>query len=461
MVMADPPFGSGAAGAAVPAVPSGTRALAETVRADVPGLQAAVRRMLTGVVLAEAGWAGALDVALEHPELTVVTVAGDRFGGRGPWRLGGEAVGVTRAAWEEAQQQAVAAAAAAAAAEQTVKNARIEFADRQQEETTTREAARVGAAALEDVRRSLIRVDEERGQRVAEAEATAAEEIALREQHTDDLARVAELELRLPVLEAAALEARSLFETHVEAQRELDARIDAVATRRSRLDVRAAQVEERREVLQRRLAEVEERLARDPERRAQAEQHRSELEQRGHGYAIVAAHLDALLERTDALLARWRLARRAEAERAAEAGRQLEQLRKLRVEAERELVEIREHLQRRDVEEAETRLRLETAVERLRTEFDVEPAVALDAPAPEVPGGTTLAGRARELERELRLMGPINPLALEEHDALHERHQFLQEQLEDVKASRRELNRVIRAVDHEIITCSSTARSTT
>ena len=49
-------------------------------------------------------------------------------------------------------------------------------------------------------------------------------------------------------------------------------------------------------------------------------------------------------------------------------------------------------------------------------------------------------------------MGPINPLALEEHDALQERHQFLQEQLEDVKASRRELARVIRAVDREIVT---------
>ena len=49
-------------------------------------------------------------------------------------------------------------------------------------------------------------------------------------------------------------------------------------------------------------------------------------------------------------------------------------------------------------------------------------------------------------------MGPINPLALEEHDALLERHEFLQAQLEDVKASRRELNRVIRAVDQEIVT---------
>jgi chromosome segregation protein len=69
-----------------------------------------------------------------------------------------------------------------------------------------------------------------------------------------------------------------------------------------------------------------------------------------------------------------------------------------------------------------------------------------------VPEGTTLAGRARELERDLRLMGPINPLALEEYGALEERHRFLQEQLDDVKRTRRELARVIRAVDQEIVT---------
>ena len=48
-------------------------------------------------------------------------------------------------------------------------------------------------------------------------------------------------------------------------------------------------------------------------------------------------------------------------------------------------------------------------------------------------------------------MGPINPLALEEHAALLERNQFLEEQLEDVRRARRELAKVIRAVDAEIV----------
>ena len=48
-------------------------------------------------------------------------------------------------------------------------------------------------------------------------------------------------------------------------------------------------------------------------------------------------------------------------------------------------------------------------------------------------------------------MGPINPLALEEFEALQERHEFLESQLDDVKASRRELAKVIQAIDDEIV----------
>ena len=73
------------------------------------------------------------------------------------------------------------------------------------------------------------------------------------------------------------------------------------------------------------------------------------------------------------------------------------------------------------------------------------------APCPELPPGIPAQARVRELDRELRLMGPVNPLALEELAALEERDRFLAEQLEDVRNARRELGRVIRAVDEEIV----------
>jgi chromosome segregation protein len=128
----------------------------------------------------------------------------------------------------------------------------------------------------------------------------------------------------------------------------------------------------------------------------------------------------------------------------------LDAARKARHESERALEESRHRAHRSEVEEAEAKLRLENAIETLRRDLDVEPAVAEAAEQPELPEGATAAGRVRELDRELRLLGPINPLALEEFNELQQRHAFLEQQLEDVRATRRDLGRVIKAVDQEI-----------
>ncbi len=441
---------------AAPARP-GARPLADLVRCPMPGVASAVARMLDGALLVDGDWSVALDLALREPSLTVVTRVGDRFGGRGSWRLGRDSLAASRAALDDAQRHASEALAARDAAATMLATAHEELERRTVEEAAAAEHERRAVHELEGVDRARARVDAERTQRDVEVAATRDEWSALHAQRARDVDGVAALEVRLPALEAEAAEAQSLFESRALVRLELDERATTVASQRRDLDVRTAQTVERRRVLEHRLAEVDDRLARDPERRAEAERNRVGLERRGTGYAEVGTRLEHLSTRIDELLERWRTARRAEAERAAAASGQLQEIRRTRGEAEKELVEIRELLQRRDVEDTETRMRLENAVERLRTEYDVEPAVALDAPAPEVPAGTTLAGRARELERELRLMGPINPLALEEHDALLERHEFLQAQLEDVKASRRELNRVIRAVDQEIVTVFSGA----
>ena len=122
-----------------------------------------------------------------------------------------------------------------------------------------------------------------------------------------------------------------------------------------------------------------------------------------------------------------------------------------RAEAERTLDEIRQKSHRAEIEEAEAKLRLETSIETLRRDLDIEPAGGRGgAEQPELPEGATAAGRVRELDRELRLLGPINPLALEEFNELQQRHTFLEEQLEDVRSTRRDLSRVIKAVDQEI-----------
>jgi chromosome segregation protein len=93
----------------------------------------------------------------------------------------------------------------------------------------------------------------------------------------------------------------------------------------------------------------------------------------------------------------------------------------------------------------------------LRRDLDREPAQAIAAECPPLAEGVTPTARIRELERELRIMGPINPLALEEFETLQERHQFLQQQLDDVKESRRELSKIIKAIDGEIVSVFASA----
>jgi chromosome segregation protein len=58
--------------------------------------------------------------------------------------------------------------------------------------------------------------------------------------------------------------------------------------------------------------------------------------------------------------------------------------------------------------------------------------------------------RLRSAERSLAMLGKVNPLALEEFSALEERHKFLTEQLEDLKATRRDLLDIIREVDARV-----------
>ncbi len=205
-------------------------------------------------------------------------------------------------------------------------------------------------------------------------------------------------------------------------------------------------------MLQQRLAEVEARLAARPDEEAAARARRSELERKQHAIAEIAGRLQERARTIEDLAERLRRRRQEQSDAARAAGKRLDGLRSARRESERALTEVRERIGRLEVEEAEVRLRIEQAIERLRHDYDCEADVAIAAPAPEIPDGITASARARELERELRLMGPVNPLALTEYEALVERHEFLQQQLDDVKNTRRELTRVIKAVDEEIVT---------
>jgi chromosome segregation protein len=250
----------------------------------------------------------------------------------------------------------------------------------------------------------------------------------------------------------------SAFGGDVRAEREAVARLgDELAGRRTRLAARSAELGERQVQLGRRLAEVEARLAAARAERAAAEQLAAERRTTLVRTERLGAHLAGLLATLDTQACDLRERRRRHGEWVRSLAERLEQLRRERAAAERRLEEVRELARRAELDEAEGRMRLEAAVESLRRDHDCEPDAAVASPCPPLPPGTSPPNRVRELERELRLMGPVNPLAVEELAALQERHDFLVAQLEDVKASRRDLAKLIRSVEAEMTTLLAAA----
>ncbi|MGH2706110.1 MAG: chromosome segregation protein SMC, partial [Actinomycetota bacterium] len=140
-----------------------------------------------------------------------------------------------------------------------------------------------------------------------------------------------------------------------------------------------------------------------------------------------------------------------------------------RGETARTLEELRGRAREEDLERTELRVRGRILEERLREEWQAEPGDAVDrwghrwevedpsrlSDPVERTAATddeTLARRRTKLERDLAAMGRFNPLAAQELDDLCEREDYLSGQLGDLRASRRDLFKVVASVDEEIRT---------
>ncbi|MGH3424962.1 MAG: AAA family ATPase, partial [Nocardioidaceae bacterium] len=58
--------------------------------------------------------------------------------------------------------------------------------------------------------------------------------------------------------------------------------------------------------------------------------------------------------------------------------------------------------------------------------------------------------RLKKAEKSLAMLGKVNPLALEEFNALEERHRFLSEQLDDLRKTRKDLLDIVDEVDQRV-----------
>ncbi len=446
-----------ASDAGAPGVPTrpGVDLLRHHVRGTRPGVDALLDLLVGAVVLAP-DWTAAVDAAVADPGAVVVSREGDRLGPSG-WRVGGSAAGATGAALAEAHRRAEAAAVEAdAAAAEVVALERERDAARDVELEARRAAER--ATQLASGRAGEIsRLTADHDDATAEADALAVHVDELAGRVARDSGRLGELEDALPALESEEAEAADQVVAMTDARAELEARASEVASLRSDIEVRSAGLGERRAMLTRRAAEVEERLQRDEVQRREAEVRRVEHDRAALAldrlHQVVTDRLVFLDERVGEL----REQRQRQSEASRRVAERLEGLRSERGEHERALETSRADAQRVGLEAAEVRVRLEQVVETLRNDLECDPAEAVDAPCPELPEGVTPVARVREVDRELRLMGAINPLALEEFEAMTERHTFLNDQLEDVKSTRRDLHKVIKGIDAEIVSTFAAA----
>ena len=440
------------AGSSAQAGPSSVIHRVTPQRGDATGI---LNNLLANIDAIDGDWRAAVDLSIETGRV-VVTTAGDRIGG-GLWRLGTSGVGATRAALEEAE-------AAVSAAETHREQCDTNLLAITESVATCLTADRTAAAALDSndaelnsTTEALHHIEAQLRQIQVEKDAFATQRDELKARFERETQRANELDALLPSLETAEVQSAERARELEATRKTLADRGNTLAEQRRQFEVRTASLEERRGVLRRRLGEVQDRLERLAVEQTEAEHKRVVLDRTESLTKRIAALLEGTIAELRVHLEARREERRAQSAVVRELTEKLEAMRAQRSASETGLRELNERISRIDIDEAETRVRLEATTEAMRRDLDVDPQTAIQASHPELPDGVTPAARARELERDLKVMGPINPLALQEFEALTERHEFLKGQLEDIRSTRRELNKVIRAIDEEIVTVFASA----
>lgn len=413
-------------------------------------IESLLDRLFGSAVAFSGPWQEAIDLAIAWPSTTIVTKDGDRFGPSG-WRIGTAGSGATGAALDEATARSEQAELERRQADQQLEQLRTALtAQRQREQATTRELEKA-ESSVRNLKNVIERTENDRHDVRSELESLTAHLVDLGERLEREQVRLSDITEQLPQAEAKEAELNERVQQMATARDELGKQTAQLASKRTDVEVRSAGIEERQRYLRDRIGQVKDRLAQNVAAAEDAEKRRVQLQAR-HG--ATQRLLEIITERVTVIednLGGLREERRKQSEAARDVTQRLEALRSQRQISEQTLEEMRTRQQRIEVAEAEVNLRIETTTVRIRTELDCEPATAMRAEQPLLPDGMSAPAKIRELERELRLMGPINPLALQEFAELSERHTFLEGQLEDIRQTRRELAKVIRAVDTEIV----------
>ncbi|WP_199240013.1 chromosome segregation protein SMC [Kribbella orskensis] len=451
-----------------PQLPFGAKYAVEVV--DCPdNLRPALKRLLRKVAVVD-DVPAARSLVQHLPDVTATTRAGDVLGAH-------FAYGGSDAAPSLIEVQSAVDEAAEKLTEATARSERLRFelAAMEREREQQKQSVEIALARLHESDASMAAVAEQLAQFGSLAKASRgeaqrmAEAISAAEAERDrNLSGLADLENRLNDVEqygddegdepdpternrlaeaakggrAAEMEARLALRTTEERARALSGRADSLE--------RAARQE--REARARAIA------------RASRRARQSEAAQAVH---LAAGHVLARLENSLQLAASERSAIQAER---ADREQALAQARSATRNLSSELEQLTNTVHRDALARAEQKMRLEALYEKALSDLgtEVDALIAEYGPDQLVPplpkdgddntvelegepfDRTKVQKRLKTAERALNQLGRINPLALEEFDAMEERHRFLSEQLDDLKKSRRDLMDIVKEVDDRV-----------
>ena len=461
-----PPAPSATPAPATPSAPHGSGPIPanELVRAP-DGLAEAAAELLCDVVVT-ADLEQARRYVRDNPGFKAVTRDGDLLGAY--WAQGG---GARPQSLFEMRAAADEAAAGLAEAELRCDEAARQLAVAAEAEEDARQAVARTQARRHEVDAAAAEVSGRLG-RLAGAARAAREEAARLDSAITAARQAAEKDLaRLEQLRAELAEAEELDATdepdepqHQTAREDLAEFCTAArnAEMEARLEVRTA--EERLRAIGGRAeslaaAAAAERATR--QRAAERRQRRATQAAVARAVALGARYAVEAAEQS----VNQALARRTEAEAANSGGAaELKAVRTRVRDLAADLDTVVNTAHGTEIARAEHRLRLQQLAEHALEEFGVEADALVAEYGPEVPvpvigDDTALPSRferaaaerrAADAQRQLDRLGKVNPLALEEFEALTERHTFLATQLEDLRKTRRDLLTVVKEVDDRV-----------
>ncbi|MFI5697863.1 chromosome segregation protein SMC [Kribbella sp. NPDC051586] len=453
-----------------PALPYGASYAVDVV--DCPAtLRPALRRLLRKVAVVD-DVPAARSLVRNLPDIMCTTRAGDVLGAH-------FAYGGSDAAPSLIEVQSAVDEAAEKLTEATARSERLRFELQglEDERARQKESVEITLARLHESDAAMAAVAEQlahfgslakasRGEAQRMAEAIAAAE----EERDKNLSGLAELEERL--MDAEAFDDDGDEPDTSERDRLAEA---AKAGRATEMEARLAlrTTEERARALSGR-ADSLERAARQ-EREARARAIARAARRARQAEAAQAVHLAAghVLARLESSLQQAAAERSAIQAQRADREQALSQARSATRNLSSELEQLTNTVHRDALARAEQKMRLEQLYEKALGELGIEVDALVteygpDQLVPPVPtqpkdgddGTLELEGepfdrtkvekRLKQAERALNQLGKINPLALEEFDAMEERHRFLSEQLDDLKKSRRDLMDIVKEVDERV-----------